>query len=798
MKNQLNIMTVFLLLQISALPLFAQRTPDPNVGDPSLRRQGTMDGNLVRTIFINWGEIAHWPDQPSGEWPKGTGHQYVDGVALVVQGRAVDNNGQVIYPMETQYREFVDRSPQEELWGWAPVPGYFNVQQDRPALSNDPVTWPDRWPDKPDGWVNPNEIRNDFDDDGNGLIDDLVFWNGFFGKGVRNADLETYFIFDDDPDEEWDFYPVPSDPDRRGMGLEVAARYFQWSQVLAEDVIFAVYFITNEGEYTFDSTYYSFYIDWGIGGTDDSSDDTGDYDTFLDIAWAWDGDGFGSPGQWHPVGVAGFAFLESPGIQDDNTDNDDDGLVDEMRDSGPGTWLDTYPYGVDDPVKFQNYFGVEPQPHWSGDEDGDWVAYSDVNQNGQWDQGEPLNSDVGADGLSPNEFNYPGPDAGEADGLPTAGEPNFDFTDKDESDQIGLTGFRIFPVHTYELWNEEQNWNVFKSAPPPHSQQVTANLGMFFSSGPFPLEGGQTENYSMSLLFGDNYEDLVLTKKTIQQIYNADYRFAKPPEKPRLKAVIPGNKRIILVWDDRAEQSWDPFLQEFDFEGYRVYRSTEPEFLETRLITDAYGRATFRKPIAQYDKINGWQGLHPIEVQGANFNLGENTGLQHYFIDTDVVNGQTYYYAIVSYDHGLVDTSAAGELAGLSPAESASNIEVDVAGNVRADINTAVVTPTAPAAGFVSADMEGPVQRNTIGTGDVSIDFLIPDSIINGRTYRIQFGDTARFHNQGNPYYLIQDITGNQQTARTDTLWINATSQSPLVDGFVVNIANDEVELDMD
>ena len=40
-----------------------------------------------------------------------------------------------------------------------------------------------------------------------GLVDDLVFWNGFFGKGVFNADLEAYFVFDDDPDEEWDFYP---------------------------------------------------------------------------------------------------------------------------------------------------------------------------------------------------------------------------------------------------------------------------------------------------------------------------------------------------------------------------------------------------------------------------------------------------------------------------------------------------------------------------------------------------------------------------------------------------------------
>ena len=34
------------------------------------------------------------------------------------------------------------------------------------------------------------------------------------------------------------------------------------------------------------------------------------------------------------------------------------------------------------------------------------------------------------------------------------------------------------------------------------------------------------------------------------------------------------------------------------------------------------------------------------------FYLGDDTGLKHSFIDTDVVNGQTYYYAVVAYDSG--------------------------------------------------------------------------------------------------------------------------------------------------
>ena len=79
------------------------------------------------------------------------------------------------------------------------------------------------------------------------------------------------------------------------------------------------------------------------------------------------------------------------------------------------------------------------------------------------------------------------------------------------------------------------------------------------------------------------------TKKTIQQIYNASYRFAKPPDRSRLTAVA-GDGQVTLYWDDRAESSWDPFLQEYDFEGYRIYRSTDPEFLETQTITNSYGK----------------------------------------------------------------------------------------------------------------------------------------------------------------------------------------------------------------
>src|SRR5206468_628887 len=58
------------------------------------------------------------------------------------------------------------------------------------------------------------------------------------------------------------------------------------------------------------------------------------------------------------------------------------------------------------------------------------------------------------------------PDAGEGNGVPTEGEPDFDRADLNESDQIGLTGFkmnRIFspggqPTDGILFYTDDQNW----------------------------------------------------------------------------------------------------------------------------------------------------------------------------------------------------------------------------------------------------------------------------------------------------------------------------------------------------
>ena len=374
-----------------------------------------------------------------------------------------------------------------------------------------------------------------------------------------------------------------------------------------------------------------------------------------------------------------------------------------------------------------------------------------------------------------------------------------------------LTGFKIYPVHKYELNNDEENWTVsVRTSGTTRSIPYWGKLANYFSSYLFSMNGrntysavtgeiqeeGETERFSMSMIFGINQNDLFRRKKTVQQIYNANYRFAKPPEKPILTA-IPGDHQVILYWDDRAERTFDEFYQRINFEGYRIYRSTEPNFLENKIITDAYGKPIFRSPIAQFDVIDGVKGLHPINVNGAMFDLGNDTGLKHSFIDNTVQNGQTYYYAVAAYDRGFETTTIEGNFEGIPPSETTTILKKDINGNITTDINTAVITPRAPAAGYLAPEVTS-FEGSGPGTGSISIEILNPDSVKHFNTYRLAFDENTPYRNSAHPEYSLIDVI-NGDTIINHQRIEGVEEQTPVIDGFTIDIKSDTaVAIDFD
>jgi hypothetical protein len=754
---------------------------DDAKGDPQYIKEGVMDGNLVRTLFINNGMVAHWPNQPSGEWSKGSAHTYLDGVGLLIGAKiTAPGNGRIVTPIESAYREEVDFDPvTQEQWVLQPVPGYVRPDASRAAVNIDTSTFPVVWP-----------AALGLTPDWNGL------WYGYFGRGITNADFETFFVVDDSKDKEYNrlpfgYYPLVSDSARGGLGLRIEVRGFQWSHVLAEDIIFWHYDIVNISDRDYDTTCFGFFTDPGVGGQSGIGQNNSAYfDTRLDLAYAWNEGGKGTVGFWK-TGYMGYAYLESPGNPWDGIDNDEDATK-----LDGSNWRNGSAF---------NQSMIDERRDDNIDNDEDWIPFADLNGNGKWDPTEPLNDDLGRDGVGPDDAQYNGPDQGEGDGLPTHGEPNFDETDKDESDQIGLTAVSVLVLSDKgptAAWpkNDDVEWEKMNGGFKDTLVQ-NSNITMIFASGPFPLKQGKRERFSMALAFGEDLNDLIFNKETVQQIYNANYNFSKPPDKPSLTAV-PGDKKVYLYWDDRAERSIDRFMgwqdpndkskgYKRDFEGYCIYRSTEPQFNDVKLITDSRGSAKYYKPIAQFDLVDSIFGPDPVGINGARFWRGSETGLQHSFRDTTVTNGVRYYYAVVSYDQGDPKRGTTG----LQPTECLKNIDEDFAGNIKfVDINCAVVTPNAPAAGYFGPTTEGNLTKVTqgLGSGQLQLTVLNPSQVQEGDRYVVKFRSDSLIPK----YTTLSCNIMRTRASVTDTL-VHAFSEfgtdkaSPVFDGMSIVVMND-------
>jgi hypothetical protein len=372
-----------------------------------------------------------------------------------------------------------------------------------------------------------------------------------------------------------------------------------------------------------------------------------------------------------------------------------------------------------------------------------------IDNDGDWD---PEYDDVGADG-------QPGTgDFGEGDGLPTPGEPRFDALDIKESDMIGLTSFSEFTFPEFSSRDDEGIWGRMIPGEFDSTAGTPADRDFLYGTGYFPLRAGETQRISLAVVFGESPEDLYTNLSTVRTIYNENYNFIQPPDKPQVQAVA-GDGRVTLYWDDRAERSIDRISKLRDFEGYRIYRATDPGFLDSYYITDGRGNASSFAPVAQFDLVNEISGFFPIALNGTQFFLGDNTGLVHSWTDTTAVNGMNYFYAVTAYDRG-------DPVAGFLPAETSKQASIDVAGRVTLDVNTVYVQPAAPVAGYRPGVLLDEAEHLAgRATGRVNLEIIDETQLLNGARYQVEIhpDTTAR----------IQDVLGWETTAWTpDTSFV--------------------------
>ena len=690
---------------------------------------------------------------------------------------------------------FMDLDPTGTIeYGFFPVARYLNILSETPAMSNSPESWP------PGGWPStglqtfyPGEWNGRF---GRGVTkaDLEAYWVCNDAQDLENLQPISLIKYYPRPGVKiGDLHPgditVQKGLPWGGLGLRAEVRAYQWNNLTARDGVFFEYNVTNLSNYDLTRAAFGFYLDAANGNKSPTSgpeDQVGFFNTEEDFMYVWSKSGTGFGGG-KPC-VSGWAFLESPGDAHNGIDDNDNGMVDERRDNtAEDSWHGLPPkiVGQDnvrnafiathDTVKFLAAYGyksldqvpaIQRGVWWPADEDGDWKDGNDANGNGVYDNGEDAGDDVGLDGVRPGDLNYTGPDADgtecnhkpDFDRNTYKAEPNFASTDVGESDMLGLTSFCMFPhpqqTGAAQLKNDKNVYDTIATHRLlPYPLSNGSNLYTAFGSGTFRLETGRFEHLSMANV--NAYDDVIglndastghygpsiyAKLKIVISIYRNDYQFATPPLTPTLQAKA-DNGRVYLYWDDRSDKlTHNSFLGGInDFEGYKLYRGTDPHFTDAEILRDGNGDLAGKMPICQWDLKDtisgfatyaGWNGLE--------YYLGSNNGIVHSYIDSNVQNGITYYYALVAYNYGMKGTGTLG--VSIPPTETNMTVDIDEYGKVNGlGPNVQVVTPHQRAAGFVDPKITINDPANVLDKGTIRVNIFNEDAIKSNHTYTLKF-----------------------------------------------------------
>lgn len=396
--------------------------------------------------------------------------------------------------------------------------------------------------------------------------------------------------------------------DTRPIGLVVYQTVYAWNLSSTQDIIFIKFELRNVSGADLTDCYFGVCTDNDIGneagtGNDIISGIVGQWyvidgeSLWVDnLGYQWQTES--EPGWSNFPGTIGFDYLQSPWDLQPGQDKDNDGIPDEYeRDSS-------------------YYVNNLPDSLWDVDLDGtpDWRDPSEIPQ-------------LGMTAFKRFTLNL---------------EPN-----RDNERYVTLAGYN-FKTGVYE---------PFDTVPPQPDDQRFLQC-----SGPFELMADSVATVLVGIIFArwdstDARPDtgLVPVDNTCQFIYDMNWLLPGPPSPPTLTCV-PGDAQVTLVWNSAPEYEpdpyydvvgtdptsplYDPYYKQYDFEGYRVWRSLT-------------GESGDWEKLAYCDKFNGIVFEDTTSIPDDTL-LATDTGIFHSYVDTDVRNGFTYYYAVTSFDYNMV------------------------------------------------------------------------------------------------------------------------------------------------
>ncbi|HQT91415.1 MAG TPA: hypothetical protein PL001_05235, partial [Candidatus Kryptobacter bacterium] len=431
------------------------------------RRSMVIAGDKIRTRIANFGSIGGPRDfnRPKIEWPAFSGRDYGYEFGPVVGARILNTLGDSVSMTEDGIQDGGSDK-------FEPDGHYMNTSNSNAfARSDDPTTWPSSW----SGWLSDSTYAK---------------------PGQVLADLETMYVMTDQ-DSTGNFgntNPLEKlTAAMKGLGVQVTARTYQYSNALAQNILFMTYTLKNTNSKPVPNMFFGSFSDGSVGGSDNFENNT------------------------------------------TRTDMIDQGII--------------YTFAT-------NGHGSTTIPEWQGVTPG-WM-----------------------------------------------GEVVLETPTGDNGKQLGVTS--CYVVHYGNLLNVQDSL-VYQQAMTPRkpvsnlapSNSYDGDSIWWLTSGPFMLQPGETKRYEIAIVLGADSVSLMKNIAAAKLIKDAFYQSPKAPVPPALHTV-PGDHKVTLYWGDRSESSVNPFTGQPDFEGYKIYRSTDGINWGAP-ITDLQGNDVLVKPLAQFD-----------------------------------------------------------------------------------------------------------------------------------------------------------------------------------------------------
>jgi hypothetical protein len=254
---------------------------------PSDTKSLIMNGNNISASVYNTGvfsQLASIHNVSDFAW-KGLGYAYNVGFVVGAKVQADGSSGAGLLIVDEGFNNTTDGEygPDGSKWGWLPVAGYANPLSSEFAINTRPVTWPSEW----------------------------SVWPGMFTAGKNIADVESYYVINDFSNREFPYYPFPADTLKRGLGVQVSVRHFQFDNSTVGDVFFSRYEMENKSPTSLSQVVAGIFLDPHIGGSSDYYDDAAFVSHEGQLAYFWDPDNKSEIPTFKP-GYLAIQFEETP------------------------------------------------------------------------------------------------------------------------------------------------------------------------------------------------------------------------------------------------------------------------------------------------------------------------------------------------------------------------------------------------------------------------------------------------------------------------------------------------------